>query len=83
MCVCVKEKAREMEEGLTMTWEGIRPLVQGGIQLGDDTLLPLLVRMAQLGSRLVRRLLERGKFNTRNITFIKALTIVRFAKASI
>ena len=66
-----------------MTWEGIRPLVQGGIQLGDDTLLPLLVRMAQLGSRLVRRVLERGKFNTRNIAFIKALTIVRFAKASI
>ena len=66
-----------------MTWEGIRPLVQGGIQLGDDTLLPLLVRMAQLGSRLVRRVLQRGKLNTRNITFIKALTIVRFAKASI
>ena len=66
-----------------MTWEGIRPLVQGGIQLGDDTLLPLMIGMAQLGSRLVRRVLQRGEFNTRNVRFIEALTIVRFAKASI
>ena len=36
----------EEMENFTMGWERVRPLVQGGIELGDDALLPLLVAVA-------------------------------------
>lgn len=56
----------EEMENFTMGWERVRPLVQGGIELGDDTLLPLLVAVAQLRSRLVRCVLKRTElFNVK------------------
>ena len=66
-----------------MAWKGARPLVQGRVELGDDALFPLLVRMAQLRSRLVRRVLRGGMRSTSRALFSRALTMVRFAKARI
>ena len=42
-----------------MGGHGIDPLVQRGVELGDDALLPLAVAVSQHGLRLINRVLER------------------------
>ena len=42
---------------LTVAWERVQPFVQCGVEVCDDTLLPFLVRLAQLRVRLVDRIL--------------------------
>lgn len=50
-----------------MVWKRARPLVQGRVEFGDDALFPLLVRVAKLRSRLVRRVLRRDEFEVRTM----------------
>ena len=50
-----REDSRQM---LTVARERVRPLVECGVEVRDDTLFPLLIGLIELRSRLVGRVLR-------------------------
>ena len=55
------QDGRQKEDGrrkLTVARKRVHPFVERRIEVGDDALLPLLVGLVELRSRLVGRVLE-------------------------